>query len=46
MRLLLIKNGLDIDASLEEKYDFVVGIAAGETDHPSIVKWLSAHIKK
>ena len=45
MRLFLIKNGLDIDASQEQKYDFVMNIAVGKTDNTSIVKWLSDNTK-
>lgn len=43
MRLLLLKNGCDISATLEEKYDFVVGIAAGKLKTAEILKWLQEH---
>lgn len=46
MRILLINNGIDINASLEEKYNFVIGIASGESKFDKIVKWLDAHTVK
>jgi death on curing protein len=45
MRLLLLQNGQDITASEEEKYDFVISIAAGEVKFDQIVNWLNAHLK-
>jgi death-on-curing protein len=45
MRLFLIKNGLDINASLSEKYDFVMRIASGKDDFFRIFKWLNKHTK-
>ena len=46
MRILLINNGMDINASLEEKYNFVIGIASGESKFDKIVMWLDAHTVK
>lgn len=45
MRMLLISNGLDIDASQDEKYIFVVNIASGLTKTEDIIDWLTAHVK-
>ncbi|MDB5279695.1 MAG: death on curing protein [Ferruginibacter sp.] len=45
MRMLLIKNGLDIHASQDEKYIFVVNIASGLTTTEEIIDWLTAHVK-
>jgi death-on-curing protein len=45
MRMLLIKNGLDIHASQDEKYIFVVNIASGLTKTEEIIDWLTAHVK-
>ena len=40
LRLFLIKNKLDITASQEQKYDFVINIAAGNLRFTGIVSWL------
>ena len=45
MRLLLLQNGLDINASQEEKYSFVISIASGGLDYDLIVRWLEIHTK-
>jgi prophage maintenance system killer protein len=37
MRLLLLKNGLDINASQDQKYEFVMGVASGQTKLESII---------
>jgi death-on-curing protein len=44
MRLFLLKNNLDISASQEEKYDFVINIASGISDFDMIVEWLNANV--
>ncbi len=46
MRLLLLKNGLDINASQDEKYEFVMGVASGQTKFESIISWLENHTGK
>jgi death-on-curing protein len=46
MRIFLISNGLDIQATQEEKYDFVINIASGHTKFESILEWLTKHIVK
>ena len=46
MRILLIKSGMDIIASQEEKYSFVIEIATGQSKLDKIVKWLDAHSVK
>ncbi len=43
MRLFLISNDLDIFASQDDKYKFVIGIASGETKYDQILDWLKAH---
>ena len=40
MRLFLNKNGIDISATQEEKYNFVIKIAAGKSNFNDIVYWL------
>jgi death-on-curing protein len=45
LRLFLISNGLDIDASQEEKYDFIISTASGNKDFDSIAEWLTSHTK-
>ena len=45
MRLFLIKNGLDIEASQDDKFDFVIRVASGKDDLYRIVEWLKKHTK-
>jgi death on curing protein len=44
MRFFLIDNGLDINASQQEKYNLVISIASGQIKFEEIVEWLTAHI--
>ena len=46
MRMLLINNDIDINATQEEKYDFVINIASGKTTFDEIAKWLINHIEE
>ena len=46
MRLILLKNGLDIKASQDQKYEFVMGVASGQINLESIISWLENHIEK
>ena len=46
LRLFLISNGIDIIASQDEKYDFVIATASGKKDFDSIAEWLTTHTKK
>ncbi|MEI8073206.1 MAG: type II toxin-antitoxin system death-on-curing family toxin [Bacteroidota bacterium] len=46
MRLILLTNNLDIIASQEEKYTFVIDIASGNSKFDSIVSWLTVHTFK
>ncbi|MBS3772406.1 MAG: type II toxin-antitoxin system death-on-curing family toxin [Bacteroidales bacterium] len=41
MRLLLLNEGLDISASQDDKYEFVISIAKGEYDYNQIKDWIS-----
>lgn len=43
MRALLLYNGLDITASEDEKYDFVIAVAEGRLDFDGIRSWIEAH---
>lgn len=43
MRLLLMEHKLDIKASEQEKYDFVIDIACGRSKYNQILKWLNDH---
>ena len=40
MRLVLLEAGLDIRATEEEKYEFVISIAKGELKFPGICNWI------
>jgi death on curing protein len=46
MRLLLLENGYDLDATQNEKYKFVIQIASGKIKYLQIAEWLKAHVKK
>ena len=46
MRVFLISNGLDINASQEDKYDFVISVASGLSRFETIVDWLTMHVEK
>ena len=43
MRSFLISNGLDINATQEEKYEFVINIASEQTRLEEITEWLASH---
>lgn len=41
MRLLLLQAGQDIQATQDEKYDFVVKVASSQLSFPEIVAWIT-----
>ncbi len=41
MRLLLMENGIDIQATEDEKYNFVISIAQGNLKFDQIVNWIT-----
>ena len=45
MRMLLLQGNLDIHASQEEKYKFVIAIASGQLNFEQIQDWLKIHVK-
>jgi death on curing protein len=45
MRLFLMDEGLDIGATEDEKYNFVIGIAKGDFKYPDICKWIKKYLK-
>jgi len=46
MRLFLLSHELDVDATQDEKYDFVIAIAAGKSAYDTIHNWLQLHVRK
>ncbi|HMO63552.1 MAG TPA: type II toxin-antitoxin system death-on-curing family toxin [Ferruginibacter sp.] len=46
VRLFLLKNEIDIKATQEEKYDFIMSVASGTSSFNSIVEWLTNHATK
>jgi death-on-curing protein len=46
LRIYLIDNGLDVQATQEEKYAFVLNIASGLSKFDNIVEWLLLHVVK
>lgn len=45
MRLILLENNLDVSASQEEKYDFVILASKGEFRFEEIKKWIQSKLK-
>jgi len=45
MRLILLGDGLDISASEDEKYKFVIGIAEGKVSFDDIHSWIKSKTK-
>ncbi len=46
MRLLLLNEGLEIEATENEKYDFVIKIAEGKSNYEEIRNWIQRKTKK
>ena len=45
LRLFLMANDLDITASQDNKYEFVINIAAGTLNFDGILSWLTSNTK-
>ena len=45
MRLFLMDEGLDIEATEDEKYNFVIAIAKGDFKYSDICKWIKKSLK-
>jgi death on curing protein len=43
MRLFLLRNGMDITATKEERYHAMLGLAAGEYTAEALAAWLRDH---
>lgn len=43
LRLFLMQHGLDFNASMDERYDFVIQIASGSIKSEEILGWLEKH---
>ncbi|MDP4265129.1 MAG: type II toxin-antitoxin system death-on-curing family toxin [Bacteroidota bacterium] len=46
LRFFLIQNGIDITASQDNKYEFVIDIASGTLKYEGIVSWLTSNTVK
>lgn len=46
MRLLLLEGDLNIVATQDDKYNFVLSASKGEFRYDEIKKWFLAHVKK
>lgn len=44
MRLLLLQAGQNLQATQDEKYDFVISIASGQIAFPEIVAWIKSKL--
>ena len=45
MRLILLEYGQDIEATQDEKYDFVIAVASGKISFAEIVDWIRKNNK-
>ena len=43
LRLFLLLNGMDINATQKDRYEFVVSVASGKKDFDAIAEWLTSH---
>ena len=46
LRLFLLLNGFDLEASRDDKYEFIISVASGTKDFDSIAEWLTLHTTK
>ena len=46
LRLFLIQNDIEISASQDNKYEFVINIASGTLKYEAILSWLTANTKE
>lgn len=46
MRLLLLEYGQDLEATGDEKYDFVIAVASGKMIFAEIVDWIRQKTKR
>ena len=46
LRFFLIQNKLDLSASPDNKYEFIIDIASGILKYEGILSWLKANVKK
>ncbi|MDQ3016321.1 MAG: type II toxin-antitoxin system death-on-curing family toxin [Bacteroidota bacterium] len=46
MRITLLENEMDVDASLEEKFEFIMNIAKGEMNFEQIQNWIQSKLIK
>lgn len=44
MRLILLENNFDINATQDEKYNFVISASKGESRFDEILDWLNKHL--
>lgn len=44
MEVFLVINGYEIDASIDEQEDIILGVAAGEMSRHAFTKWVKTHI--
>ena len=46
LRLFLLQNAIDITASKDNKYEFVINIASGTLKYEAIVSWLTLNTQQ
>jgi death on curing protein len=45
LRLFLIQHGIDIPASADDKYEFIINITSGTLKYDEILNWLKSNTK-
>lgn len=45
MRILLLDDGKDVRAGENDKYDFVINIAAGKLGYEGILRWIKENVE-
>ena len=46
MEVFLILNGYEIQASVDEQEELILGVASGQISRESLVEWLTTHVFK
>lgn len=45
MEMMLVLNGQEIDADVDESEKIILGVAAGETDRAQLLQWLESRVR-
>jgi len=45
MKLIFLQNNTTIIAAEDEKYEMIISVSKGESDHKAISSWLKEHFR-